>query len=274
MKKCAKCGKENIDKAIYCANCGSRLDLIPKSSQSSNVSSTPTPALDALKNHIDNDSSSSSSSLNSSQSNDNQPSKWKICCCYVPIVLFVILLIFSLILNAYPENFSSSYEGDFKYLDSDGDGKLSFEEARQLDPYMKDREIKPYFLEADKNSNGYLIGYEYDLFRSDVVYSDSSSYSSSSSSNSNSHSYSSSSSSSSSNSRSYSSSSRSYDDYDSSSGGYVLTCPYCGSEAVYETGGYYKCAECGRSIYSPDDLELAYEEGYMELLVPVSLIIN
>ena len=72
MKKCAKCGKENIDKAIYCANCGSRLDSIPKTSQSSNVSSTPTPALDALKNHIDKDSSSSSfaeSSLSNSNSN-------------------------------------------------------------------------------------------------------------------------------------------------------------------------------------------------------------
>ena len=274
MKKCANCGKENIDEAIYCANCGSRLESISNNSASKS-SSTPTPALDSLKNHIGNDSSSrSSSGLNSSQSNDNQPSKWKICCCYVPIVLFVILLIFSLILNAYPENFSSSYGGDFKYLDSNGDGKLTFEEARQLDPYMKDSEIKPYFLEADKNSNGYLIGYEFDGFRSDVRSSDSSSYSSSSSSSSPSHSYSSSSSSSSSHSQSSSSSSRSYDDYDSSSEGYVLTCPYCGSEAIYETGGYYKCAECGSSIYNPDDLELGYQEGYMELLAPVSLIIN
>ena len=26
MKKCAKCGKENIDKAIYCANCGAEIE--------------------------------------------------------------------------------------------------------------------------------------------------------------------------------------------------------------------------------------------------------
>ena len=40
------------------------------------------------------------------------------------------------------------------------------------------------------------------------------------------------------------------------SGGYVLTCPYCGSESIYETGGHYRCAECGSNIYDPDDLEL------------------
>ena len=34
--------------------------------------------------------------------------------------------------------------------------------------------------------------------------------------------------------------------------------------AAYETGGYYRCAECGNSIYSPDELELGYWDGYME----------
>ena len=54
----------------------------------------------------------------------------------------------------------------------------------------------------------------------------------------------------------------------------IEVCPYCGSESVYETGGHYRCAECGSNIYSPDDLELGYWEGYMELLAPVSLTIN
>lgn len=261
MKKCAKCGKENIDKAIYCANCGVKLD-----SNSSYGGLTPS-------SNSSNDNSNSGSSLRSTSNNSTiketkeGPSKLKVFCCYVPLVLLILFVIFAMILNAFPESFTSSYQGDFKYLDYNGDGKLSFDEARQLDPYMKDKEIRPYFLEADKNNNGYLIGHEFDFFRSDVIPYDSSSSSSSSSgsssgSKSNSHTYSS------------SSHSSSNDNYDSSSEGYVLTCPYCGSEAIYETGGYYKCAECGRSIYSPDDLELAYEEGYMELLVPASLIIN
>ena len=44
-------------------------------------------------------------------------------------------------------------------------------------------------------------------------------------------------------------------------------CPYCGSEAIYGTGNGYKCAECGRYISNPDDLNLNYEEGYYESLV-------
>lgn len=286
MKKCANCGKENIDKAVYCANCGVKLDSVSQNYSSSNSHSTSGPALSTLKKHLSEDSSSSSSAGSSvSNSNSNQvadkaPDKLKICCCYVPVILFILVLILAIFMNAFPESFSTTYEGDFKYLDVNGDEKLSFDEARQLDPYMRDKEIRPYFLEADKNNNGYLIGYEFDGFRSDVVYSDSYSYSSSddsSSSNSGKYKYSSSSSSS----KSYSSSSsgssnsyNSYDEYDSSSEGYVLTCPYCGSEAIYETGGYYKCAECGNSIYDPDDLELAYQEGYMDLLAPVSLTIN
>ena len=45
-------------------------------------------------------------------------------------------------------------------------------------------------------------------------------------------------------------------------------------ESIYETGGHYRCAECGSNIYDPDDLELGYLEGYMELLAPLSLTIN
>ena len=139
MKKCDKCGKENIDEATFCANCGSR--LVPASSNKDSNSR----------------SSSKPSSIKSTYNKKvkEEPSKLKVFCCYVPVVLFVIVLVFSMILNAYPENFSTTYEGDFNYLDLNGDGKLSFDEARQLDPYMEDNEIGPYFYEADKNGNGY-----------------------------------------------------------------------------------------------------------------------
>ena len=71
-----------------------------------------------------------------------------------------------------------------------------------------------------------------------------------------------SSSSSSSSSSSHSSSSN-YDSYDGAE-----TCPNCGSEAIYSSGNGYRCAECGYSIYNPDDLNLNYEEGYYELTLP------
>lgn len=276
MKKCAKCGKENIDKAIYCANCGAKLDV------SSNVSTSSSGGLNSGSA-----SKSSSNQSNASQKSGKDSFNFKTCCCYVPAVLLIIFLIVGMIMNVYPESFPTTYEEDFGYLDINGDGRLSFDEARQYDPYMEDKEMKPYFLEADKNSNGYLIGYEFDSFRSDVRYSDSSIYSTSSSSSSSDddkYKYSSSSSSSSSsNKHKHSSSSSGTNKYvnelndmefDNNPEGYVLTCPYCGSEAIYETGGYYKCAECGSSIYDPDDLELAYTDGYMDLLAPISLTTN
>ena len=43
MKKCDKCGKENIDEATFCANCGSR--LVPASSnKDSNSRSSSKPS--------------------------------------------------------------------------------------------------------------------------------------------------------------------------------------------------------------------------------------
>ena len=192
MKKCAKCGKENIDKAIYCANCGAKLgsdftksnvngNICPKCGKNnldiatycefcgaslgagSNVSTSSSSGLDST--HA---SSSSSNQSNANQKSDKGSDKLKVCCCYVPAVLFIIFLILGMFLNAFPESFSATFDDDFNYLDFDGDGKLSFEEARQYDPYMKDKEIGTYFSDADKNNNGYLIGHEFDFFRSDV----------------------------------------------------------------------------------------------------------
>ena len=282
MKKCAKCGKENVDKAIFCANCGARLDSISKDFSSSSSSLTLTPALDSLKNYIDKDSSSSSSAgssvsyPNNNQGTDKGPDKLKICCCYVPVVLFIVFMVAALVYYGAAESFETGYPDDFEILDLNGDGELLLDEILQTNWTIDDSTLTKFFNEADTNHNGYLKGHEFDLFGDDVVR-----YSEKSDSSNDKYKYSSSSSSSSNSKkgRDYSSGNYNYgnslnnQEFDSSEG-YVLTCPYCGSEAIYETGGYYKCAECGRSIYSPDDLELGYQEGYMELLAPVSLIIN
>ena len=295
---CPKCGKTNVKDAKFCHSCGASLNSNSSSSSStikndfsssdkksassfadknisgsakSNSSSNKNSSSDSTNKTNSNSNKVNSSSV-SSDSKTNETGKkdhsvWKFCCCYVPVILFVFVLIIAMLMQAFPENFDTSYDYEFQQLDMDGDGRLSFLEARQLDPTMSDAEIEPYFNQADKNNNGYIIGYEFDSFLSDVKpYSSSSSddYSSSSSSSSNSHKYSSSSSS--------SSSSSDYDDYDYSSDGYVLTCPYCGSEAIYESGNYYQCADCGNTIYNPDDLELNYQEGYMDLLVPITTV--
>lgn len=289
MKKCVHCGKENIDEAIYCANCGLKIDSSSKSNLESNLNSNSNSNTSSDSNSVSS-SNTISSKTNSSNSQANQStntrskggaSKLRLYCCFVPIALLIIFLAMALIYYESAESFPIIYGHDYKVLDLDGDGRLSFDEASQLDLSIPNDKMTKYFNEADTNNNGFLKGHEFELFYDDVnnydkVYGDSSSdngkykYSSSSSS------------SKSKNSRSYSSNSGNNkyvnnlnnQEYDSSSEGYVLTCPYCGSEAIYETGGYYKCAECGHSIYDPDDLELAYSEGYMDLLVPVSLTIT
>ena len=40
MKKCVQCGKENVDEAIYCADCGAKLGTVYNSSTSSSASTT------------------------------------------------------------------------------------------------------------------------------------------------------------------------------------------------------------------------------------------
>lgn len=265
MKKCVHCGKENVDEAIFCADCGAKLGTY-NSSTSSSASTT-----DNSLNYSFNQTSN--------QANNKEPNKLKVCCCYVPIVLFVLFLAAALIYAGFAESFGTYYPDDFNYLDSNADGKVTFEEITEVNwIYLDNSTLKRFFEGADLNHNGYLKGHEFDLFGDDVVsYGESSEDTSSSNDN---YKYSSSSSSSSStHGRDYSSGSSKYTnslnnhEYDRSEG-YVLTCPYCGSESVYETGGHYRCAECGSNIYNPDDLELGYWEGYMELLAPVSLTIN
>lgn len=251
MKKCAKCGKENIDEAVYCANCGASLEL-----RSANFILFKLPPTTP----------------------DKQDRQMKIWCCYVPIILFILILAFSVVHHQFAESFPTDYGDDFDYLDLNGDEKLSFDEISIVNWNMSDSKISEYFNEADTNNNGFLKGHEFDIFGDNVKNYHRHSEDSSSSSDKYKYSSSSSSSGSSSNGRDYNTgnskatNSLNNQEFDRSEG-YVLTCPYCGSEAVYETGGHYRCAECGRNIYNPDDLELGYWEGYMELISPVSLLI-
>ena len=251
MKKCAKCGKENIDEAVYCANCGASLEL-----RSANFILFKLPPTTP----------------------DKQDRQMKIWCCYVPIILFILILAFSVVHHQFAESFPTDYGDDFDYLDLNGDEKLSFDEISIVNWNMSDSKISEYFKEADTNNNGFLKGHEFDIFGDNVKNYHRHSEDSSSSSDKYKYSSSSSSSGSSSHGRDYNTgnskatNSLNNKEFDRSEG-YVLTCPYCGSEAVYETGGHYRCAECGRNIYNPDDLELGYWEGYMELISPVSLLI-
>ena len=191
-------------------------------------------------------------------------------CCAVYLILMIITLLGHAILgipwDSYTEETPTDYT-DFVDLDLDGNGGLSFDEVKYYDHNseftVSDSDLYSIFESCDKNGNGLLIGGEYDhyVIRVKMHLDDlkeqrekaqreaqerAKKSSSSSSSSSSSHSYSS-----------------NYDSYDGAE-----TCPNCGSEAVYSTGSGYRCAECGYSINNPDDLNLNYEEGYYELMLP------
>ena len=132
MKKCVHCGKENVDEAIFCADCGAKLGTY-NSSTSSSASTT-----DNSLNY--------SSNQTSNQANNKEPNKLKVCCCYVPIVLFVLFLAAALIYAGFAESFGTYYPDDFNYLDSNADGKVTFEEITEVNwIYLDNSTLKRFF---------------------------------------------------------------------------------------------------------------------------------
>ena len=192
-------------------------------------------------------------------------------CCAVYLVLMVITLLGHAILviplDSYTEETTTKYT-DFVQLDSNGDGGLSFDEVKNYDRSsefsISQSDLQSIFDRCDKNGNGLLIGGEYDNYvyrvkshindlkkQKEKAQREAQNKKSSSSS----------------------SSSSDYNPFalrsgSSSDGDGAETCPYCGSEAIYGSGNGYRCAECGRYISNPDDLNLNYEEGYYELTLP------
>ena len=190
-------------------------------------------------------------------------------CCAVYLILMIITLLGHAVLGIPWDSFSEETPTDytdFVELDLDGDGGLSFDEVRDYDHNseftISDSDLYSIFERCDKYGNGLLIGGEYDYYVISVEnhLKDLKAQKEKAQREAQERAKKSSSSSSSSSSRSYSSN---YDSYDGAE-----TCPNCGSEAVYSTGNGYRCAECGYSIYNPDELNLNYEEGYYELTLP------
>ena len=192
-------------------------------------------------------------------------------CCAVYLILMIITLlghaILGIPLDSYTEESATKYK-DFEVLDLDGNGGLSFDEVNDYDHnseyYISQSELENIFDRCDKNDNGYLIGAEYDnyVYRVKSYLKDLKQQEEKAKREAQEKAKSSS-----------SSSSSNYNPFalrsgSSSDGDGAETCPYCGSEAIYHSGNGYRCGECGNYISNPDDLNLNYEEGYYELILP------
>ena len=272
MKKCAECGHENIDDAKFCGECGLELDSASSSSKKEDSNSNSKKEDSTPSNSKKEDSSVKSIISNIRFDGYRRAyNKSPACfvCCIIPILIFAMFVmaddVHDFIKESHAEDYNTNYPEEFNNLDINKDGKLEFNEVNNIVSHTPQEKLYDIFEKSDKNDNGYLIAYEYDIFRAkargnyyEAEYRKSleeqekkrnaskNSASSYKGSSNNKHSH-----------------DLNNQEFDRSEG-YVLTCPYCGSEAIYETGGYYKCADCGSSIYSADDLELAYGEGQME----------
>ena len=191
-------------------------------------------------------------------------------CCAVWIILMILTLlghaILGIPLDSYTEESPTKYT-DFVQMDANGDGGLSFDEVKRYDHNsefsLSESELYTIFKRCDKNDNGLLIGGEYDYYVISVKSHLSDLKSQKEKAQREAQERAKKSSSSSSDSNPFALRSGSSGDGDGAE-----TCPYCGSEAIYQSGNVYKCAECGGTIGNPDDLNLNYEEGYYELTLP------
>lgn len=261
MVKCSKCGSENKSESKFCHNCGAKLlsndpyNLDGKSREYGSTTGKSNGSASAYYDHSANAGSSSSNS-NGLLENFRSMSNFKkiiTACCAVFIVLFILSLgaqALGFNMESYTENQTAMH--DYASLDLDDDGALCLEELEVEYSNVSSSKLSSIFQKADKNNNGLIKGAEYDMFRyllnehfKELEKKSKEKTSSSSSS-------------SSSGSSSYKSP---FALSDSSDDG-AETCPFCGSEAVYESGNSYRCAECGRTISNPDDLNLNYDEGY------------
>ena len=76
----------------------------------------------------------------------------------------------ALIYAGFAESFGTHYPDDFNYLDSNADGKVTFDEITEVNWINLDNStLKRFFDGADLNHNGYLKGHEFDFFGDDVV---------------------------------------------------------------------------------------------------------
>ena len=105
MKKCAKCGYENLDEALFCAECGHEL-----SSSSSNSNPRRNISFKQIKNNF-------------------KRHPYLHICCLFPMILFAMFTIAhdaqGFYKEMHAEDYETNYPEEYYSLDINNDGKLS-----------------------------------------------------------------------------------------------------------------------------------------------------
>ena len=128
--KCSKCGKDNVDEAIFCADCGNKLD------NGSSAQNTDIETYDHSSDGI-----MSLFKIRKVDESETLSARFKrhptlYICCVFPLIF---ILIISMIIDAnlfikglHPADYETNYPDEFNNLDLNDDGKLEFNEVNHI----------------------------------------------------------------------------------------------------------------------------------------------
>ena len=164
MIKCSKCGKDNVDEAIFCADCGNKLDNGP-STQNTDIETDDSNS-DGIMSLFKIRKVDESETLSARFKKD--PALY--ICCVFPLIFILIISMVSdanlFIKGLHPADYETNYPDEFNNLDLNYDGKLEFNEVNHIVSHTPQDMLYDLFRKSDKDENGYLTGYEFDVYQS------------------------------------------------------------------------------------------------------------
>lgn len=160
---CPKCGKIVDEGVKFCPYCGE--SLVKSENKTSNTSFT--------NENFTNNKINNNSTINKVKKRKkggflkNTSTKRK--CCYVFVILLILFLIvyipYVIQYNQNREEVPSSYQDELDALDINGDGYLTFDEAKLYGNTTPESKLLELFNIFDHNKNSLLKGDEWDVFR-------------------------------------------------------------------------------------------------------------
>lgn len=156
-----KCGKIVDEGVKFCPYCGE--SLVKSENKTSNTSSTNK----NFTNNVNNNSTTNKTKKRKKEGFLKNTSTSKKCC-YVFIILLILFLIvcipYVIQYNQNREDVPSFDQIELDALDIDGDGYLTFDEAKEYGNTTPESKLLEFFNQADHNKNNLLKGDEFDTF--------------------------------------------------------------------------------------------------------------
>ena len=135
MIKCSKCGKENVDEAIFCSDCGTKLDNGP-SAQSTDIETDDSGS----------DSLWSLFKIRKVDESETFSARFKrhptlYVCCVFPLIFILVISIASdanlFIKGLHPADYETNYPDEFNNLDLNDDSRKPLPGVRDSSAHLR-----------------------------------------------------------------------------------------------------------------------------------------